>query len=90
MTPELWWRILDIVPATLLALIVTASWAAGFTLGATGLVLTRIILPARRRHRITAEQAALRNLITMFDALPQPKTRIPTTLPLGVKKVRRP
>jgi hypothetical protein len=38
-------ELLDLVPALLLAVIVTASASFGFALGATATVLTRIIIP---------------------------------------------
>lgn len=39
-------ELLDLVPATLLATIVTASWLVGFTLGAAAAITGWIILPA--------------------------------------------
>jgi beta-lactamase regulating signal transducer with metallopeptidase domain len=70
----------DLAPATLLALIITAAWIFGFTLGAAGVVLTRIVLPARRRHRLSLEERELRNIVTVFQSLPAPKHPIPSTV----------
>lgn len=47
----------DLAPATLLTLIATCCWVFGFSLGAAGVVLTKIITPTvparlqRKYHR---------------------------------------
>lgn len=68
----------DLYPAALMAIIITVSAAAGFTLGALTTILFSIITPTRRR-RISLEEREARNITALFDALPKPATHIPPT-----------